>query len=260
MQPLILITNDDGIYSPGLWAAAAAVQHLGDLLIVAPMHQQTSMGRSFPRGEETGIIEEVRIVINGIETIAYGVHGSPAQAVAYGVLELAARKPDLCISGINYGENLGLSLTCSKTLGAAFEADSHGIPAIALSRQVDLCFQHSADYKELDWQACKKITSDIATRVLAQGFPIGASILNVNIPASATSTTEIRQTKQSHLTYSAFIKSKQRDFTQGYTLESKVDVDLNRTDKNSDSYALYYDQVISLTPLTWDLSVTLDWD
>lgn len=260
MKPLILITNDDGIYSPGLWAVAEAVQHLGDLLIVAPMQQQTSMGRSFPKGEDVGIIEEVRICLNGISTLAYGVHGSPAHAVAYGVLELADRKPDLCISGINYGENLGLSLTCSGTLGAAFEAGSHGIPSIAISLQVELAFQHSSDYPEMDWEACKKILAIIATDCLTDGFPKGVSILNVNIPQSATSTSEIRQTRQSRLNYSVFIKPEKRDYKQAYRLESKLDVELNRTEKNSDIYAVYYDKVVSLTPLTWDLSVTIDWD
>ena len=96
--------------------------------------------------------------------------------------------------------------------------------------------------------------------MLSQGFSISASILNVNIPEGATCTTEIRQTRQSRRNYSAFNKPKQRDFKKGYTLTSSMDVNLDRTEKNSDIYALYYDQVISLTPLTWDLSVMLDWD
>ena len=135
MKPLIIVTNDDGVYSPGLCAAAEAVQDLGDLLVVAPRFQQTSMGRSFPKSKDVGIIEKIKIMLNGCEIEAYGVHGSPAHAVSHGILELAYRKPDLCISGINYGENLGLSISCSGTIGAAFEADSYDIPSIAISRQ-----------------------------------------------------------------------------------------------------------------------------
>lgn len=138
MKPLILITNDDGVYSPGL-IAAEAVQYLGDLLIVAPRFQQTSMGRSFPKSDDVGVIEKMRVMVNGAEIDAYGVHGSPAHAVSHGILELAYKKPDLCISGINYGENLGLSLTCSGTIGAALEADSYEIPSIAVSRQAIEC-------------------------------------------------------------------------------------------------------------------------
>lgn len=76
MKPLILITNDDGVYSQGLIAAAEAVQHLGDLLIVAPMCQQTSMGRSFPESDDVGIMPKMKIMVNGREIEAYGVNGS----------------------------------------------------------------------------------------------------------------------------------------------------------------------------------------
>ena len=130
-RPLILVTNDDGIHSPGLYAAAQAAAKIGDVLIAAPHTQQTGMGRSFPRCPDDGIIEEIDVqermreefwyeeMYDG-EIRAYAVHGSPARAVAHGVLELADRKPDLCVSGINYGENLGTCLTCSGTMGALF--------------------------------------------------------------------------------------------------------------------------------------------
>lgn len=259
MKPLFLITNDDGVLSPGLKAAAEAVQLFGDLLIVAPISQQTGMGRSFPRTADVGIIEKVTLDVNGIETTAYGIHGSPAQAVAYGVLELAGRKPDFCISGINYGENLGLSITCSGTLGAAFEADSHGIPSIAVSRQADLLVQHSESFESLDWEGCKAVTRRIVEKVLKEGFPKQACILNVNLPAKICETTEIRLTRQSRQNYSIFTKPKSRDFTQTFVLSSQMDVDIDKTEKDSDIFAIYFDHVISLTPLKWDLSVHIDW-
>ena len=81
MKPLILITNDDGILSPGLLALSEAVSDLGDLLVAAPLFQQTGMGRSFPQGEDIGIIEEKMLLINDLSTLVYGVYGSPAQAV-----------------------------------------------------------------------------------------------------------------------------------------------------------------------------------
>ncbi|MGB7594995.1 MAG: 5'/3'-nucleotidase SurE [Erysipelotrichaceae bacterium] len=260
MKPLFLITNDDGVFSPGLKAAAEAVRHLGDLLIVAPISQQTGMGRSFPRNADVGIIEKVSLNISGFDTTAYGIHGSPAQAVAYGILELADRTPDFCISGINYGENLGLSVTCSGTLGAAFEADSHGIPSIAVSRQADLLVQHSESFESLDWEGCKTITRRIAEKVLKEGFPKQARILNVNLPAKISENTEIRLTRQSRQNYSVFTKPGPRDFTQGYVLSSHMDVDIETTEKDSDIYAVYFDRIVSLTPLTWDLSVPIDWD
>lgn len=259
-RPLILITNDDGIYSPGLCAAAEAMQNLGDLLIVAPRFQQTSMGRSFPKSSDVGIIEKVKIIVNGSEIVAYGVHGSPAHAVSYGILELADRKPDLCVSGINYGENLGLSISCSGTVGAAFEADSYDIPSIAVSREVDLSMQHTSDYKEMDWEISKKVLADMANEVLKNGLPDEVSILNINVPDAANYNTEVRITKQARSNYSTFKKPEIRDFSRSYILKSELDVDMDKIDINSDVYAIYFDKVISITPLTWNLSAKTNWN
>ena len=258
-QPLILITNDDGIDSPGLWAAVEALCDLGELLIAAPHVQQTGMGRSFPHSEEGGVIDKVVRVVGDRSFTAYSIHGSPAQAVSHAVLELADRKPDLCVSGINYGENLGLSLTCSGTLGAAFESDSHGLPSIAVSRQADLSIQQSSEFVTLNWEASKHATFMVARKVLKEGMPEGVVILNVNIPDDATVNTPMRITAQSRLNYSVFIKPGKRDFDKSYRLTSKLDIDRTRTERNSDIYAFFYDKVISITPLTWRLSIETDW-
>ena len=254
MKPLILITNDDGIFSPGLLAAAEAVSDIGELLIVAPRFQQTTMARSFPRGEDVGKIEEFKLIINGKEILAYGVHGSPAQAVSHAVLEISNRKPDLCISGINYGENLGLCISCSGTIGAALEADSYDIPAIAVSRQASINIQHSSNYIDLDWDVAKKIISKMVMRVIKNGFPKGVSILNINIPDGANIDSEIRITRQSRLNYSTYTKPGKRDFSKGFKLKAKLDDKIHSAEKDSDVYAFYFDKVISITPLSWDLS------
>lgn len=259
MRPLILVTNDDGIFSPGLCAAAEAVQGLGDLLIVAPRFQQTSMGRSFPKSDDVGIIEEFALVVNGDALQGFGVHGSPAQAVSHGVLELSDRKPDLCISGINYGENLGLSISCSGTVGAAYEANSYGIPSIAISRETDLMEQHTSDFQKMDWKAAKKLLKEVAKAILRGGMPKQACILNINVPDSAGQNTEVRTTKQGKSNYSTFLKPEKRDFRKSYRLKSAIDRDIETLDKNTDVYAFYVDKVVSITPLTWDLTANTDW-
>lgn len=259
-NPLILITNDDGIESPGLWALVEALEGLGDLLVVAPRYQQTGMGRSFPRGDRTGVIETLTKTIGKTVFTAYGVHGSPAQAVSHAVMEIAARKPDLCVSGINYGENLGLSLTCSGTLGAAFEADSHFIPAIAFSRAVDLSKQHLENFDELEWTNHKAISRKVVQAILRKGFPVNVSIMNVNIPEGANLNTEFRTTTQCRQNYSVFKKPAKRDFNKRFMLESEIDIDIHSTDRNSDIYAFFFDKVISITPLTWRFSVDIDWN
>jgi len=257
MKSYFLITNDDGIQSPGLLALSEAVSDLGELLIVAPSFQQTGMGRSFPQDESIGIIEEKILMVNDDSTKSYGVYGSPAQAVAYGILELSHRKPDLCLCGINYGENLGLSLTCSGTLGAAFEAHSQGIKALAFSIPTSLSKQHSESFEEIDWAPIKKVIRRILIKILKEGFPENADILNINFPELIDDSTLIKFTRQSHQNYSEFLIPPERDFKKGYELKTEKRINPNDTPINSDIYAMKYEKAVSITPLKWDLSFDL---
>ena len=257
MKPVILITNDDGVRSPGLRAAAEAVADLGDILIAAPHTQQTGMGRAFPRAEDTGMIEEGTMEIRGRSVPAYAVHGSPALAAAHGILELAGRKPDLCISGINYGENMGAVLTCSGTLGAAFEAVSHGMPAIAVSLEADLHIQRSNDYGEAGWDNSREILHIWARQMLEEGMPEGVDILNINVPAFPDRQGAYRITTQSRQNYFEFIKPGKRDLRQPFALKSRLYVDEETLERDSDIYAVYIDKIASVTPLNMVMSVEL---
>ena len=254
MRPLILITNDDGIDSPGLLAAAEAVCGLGDLLIAAPHRQQTSMARAFPRTEDLGIIDTAVLTVCGRPTKAYAVHGSPAYAVAHAVLEIADRKPDLCVSGINYGENLGAVVTCSGTLGAAFEACSHGIPAVASSLQVPMRLQRSSRYSRADWGAASGITQKAARFVLTRGMPKGADVLNINVPDRPRDAQGYRVTRQSGQNYFHFIRPGQRDFSKRFELQSRLQVDLDALEPDSDIYAVYVRKITSITPIACDMT------
>ena len=117
----ILLTNDDGIQSPGLWAAAAALSKLGYVTVAAPRDQASSTGRSLPRVSEGGRIEQKILRINDQQWPVYAVGGTPAQVVLHALLEIMPGPPHLVVSGINYGENLGTSVTISGTVGAAME-------------------------------------------------------------------------------------------------------------------------------------------
>src|SRR5512136_1217448 len=132
MKPRILLTNDDGVSSVGLWAAYEALAPIADVTIVAPASQQSAVGRSI------SIFEPLRVnkvTINGIS--AYAVAGKPTDAVIIGLYALNLN-PDLVVSGINIGENLSYeSIMTSGTVGAALEASNQGTPAIAFSLQVE---------------------------------------------------------------------------------------------------------------------------
>lgn len=261
MKPLILITNDDGIRSPGLIAAAEAVADIGDILIAAPHTQQTGMGRAFPRMEDTGMIEEEAVEIRGWPVRAYGVHGSPAFAVAHGILELSGRRPDLCISGINYGENMGAVLTCSGTLGAAFEAVSHGVPAIAVSLEADLDIQRSNEFRAADFGPSMELLRIWTARVLEEGMPKHVDILNINVPAAPRHPGEYRITAQSRQNYFEFIRPGKRDLHRPFSLRSRLHVDEETLEKDSDIYAVYVDKTASVTPVNIVMSIDMAlWD
>ncbi|MFO7320299.1 MAG: 5'/3'-nucleotidase SurE [Chloroflexota bacterium] len=258
MQPLILVTNDDGIYSPGLHAAAEAVAPLGELLIVAPRHQQTAMSRSLPSGPEYGIIEEIELEILGQPRRAYAVYGSPALAVVHGVMEIAPRQPALCVSGINYGENIGMTISVSGTVGAALEASVLGIPALAVSTETDMSMHHSANYGEVDWSAARHFTGVFARRILENGLPPEVSVININVPRTATPETEVRVTRQSHQAYYYYTKPEKRPFNTGFRVRVTNTVDPAKVEPDSDIQAFVFDRVVSVTPLTGNMTAPVD--
>ena len=257
-SPLILVTNDDGLLSPGLHAAAEAVADLGDLLIAAPATQQTAMSRAFVRDAHAGVIERVELHVAGRTVAGYAISGSPVMAVTHAVLELAERPIRLCISGINYGENIGATIGMSGTVGAALEADSYGIPGIAAAITAQVSEWRTFDI--IDWTAVKHFTRLLARQVLDDGMPDEVSVLNLNVPRSATPQTELRKTVQSRQPY--YVRSPPstaRQLDQPYEFPVEIVVDLGRLEPRTDIHAIACDQVASVTPLTWRMTADTDW-
>ncbi|MDR1697867.1 MAG: 5'/3'-nucleotidase SurE [Erysipelotrichaceae bacterium] len=137
VKPLIVVTNDDGILSPGIKTLARALLQVGDVIIVAPETNQSAKGRSYYMGEDQGSIVEDRLVFEEGTIRTFAVTGTPAQCVLYAHYEIAkyiiGRKIDIVCSGINIGENIGTDLTLSGTVGACIEAHILGIKAVAFS-------------------------------------------------------------------------------------------------------------------------------
>lgn len=258
MKPYVLITNDDGIESPGLLALAEALVPIAELLIVAPENQQTNMGRGALKGPDIGTIRRLNMTVEDREIQAFAVNGSPAQAVAHAVLELAERKPDYCMSGINYGENLGLAFTCSGTLGAAFEADTFGIPSIAFSRTIPLAHQRSSSFAAVDWEMEKFHVRRIFENVLTKGMADQVRILNVNFPLGLSPETEVRVTKQAYMSYGSYVKPERETFHEGCFLDWKLNEALNDVECDTDIYAMHVDRVISVTPMSSLMSVDVN--
>jgi 5'-nucleotidase (EC 3.1.3.5)/3'-nucleotidase (EC 3.1.3.6)/exopolyphosphatase (EC 3.6.1.11) len=180
MRHRILLTNDDGISSDGLWAAYRALSPIADVTIVAPAAQQSAVGRSI------SIFEPIRADEVTIENVrAVSVSGKPTDAVIIGLYALRV-EPSLVVSGINIGENLSYeSIMTSGTVGAALEAANQGAKGIAFSLQVENQgdkFEDPRFYRR-SFEHAGEVVRDICQRVLEQGFPRDADVINVNIPS-----------------------------------------------------------------------------
>ena len=256
-HPLILVTNDDGLNSPGLLAAAEAVADLGDLLIAAPASQQTSMSRAFMTGPTVGAVQARELTILGKPVTGYAVSGTPMQAVIHAMVELTDRRPDLCVSGVNYGENIGADLAVSGTIGAALEADAYGIPGLAVSVQADVSQWRS--HGERDWGMARYFTRRFARQILSEGLPEDVALINLNVPDGATPQTEVRRTMQSRRRYYVRMPPGTRSLADPVRLEIRTVVEPELLEPDSDIRAVACDAVISATPLTWSMTARTDW-
>lgn len=170
-QPVILVSNDDGINAPGLAALVKAIQNLGDLIIVAPDRPQSGMGHAITVREPLQL--EKAQLFNGIQ--AYQSSGTPADCVKLGVGSVLQKKPSLVVSGINHGSNSSINAIYSGTVSAAMEGAIEGIPAIA--------FSLTDPSPEAEFGHCKTFARTIVKNVLRSSLPKG-TLLNVNIPRS----------------------------------------------------------------------------
>ena len=168
MKPLILLSNDDGVYAQGIRALAAALSSIADVVVVAPLHEQSAKSHALTLAHPLR-----HRLIDGF----HAIDGTPADAIYVGLFrhELLPRTPDLVVSGINHGYNLGSDTFYSGTVAAAREGALRNIPSIAFSLGgSDLGF---------DFEVCAPIAVSIVDRVLASAKTKKTPLLNVNFPA-----------------------------------------------------------------------------
>jgi 5'-nucleotidase len=250
----ILLTNDDGIQSPGLWAAAEALSSLGYVTIAAPRDQASSTGRSMLRTSD-GKIHPSSLHIGDQVWSVYAVGGTPAQTVQHAVLEIMPAKPDLVVSGINYGENLGNDITASGTVGAAMEAAGMGIRSLAVSLQL---VNVEADYlsysKEVDFTTAAHFTRVIARQMLEQPLPDDVDMINLVVPAKATPATPLRVTRLSKERYFNPVAVRAGSLQDKGAIGAEIIKPEDLIGRDTDIYALLVDEVVSATPLSLDMT------
>ncbi|HXZ13446.1 MAG TPA: 5'/3'-nucleotidase SurE [Candidatus Sulfotelmatobacter sp.] len=177
-MPNILITNDDGIQAPGLRALAESIKEIAEVTVVAPLHERSAAAQSLTLRQP--------IYYEQVAEREYAVDGTPADAMILAFHTLLGEKPDLVISGINRGGNMGENVYYSGTVGAAMEAAINHVPAIAVSVALR--------GKEYDFEPAARFTRSLAPLIMKEGLPPGV-ILNVNVPQPWTGS--VRFTRQS---------------------------------------------------------------
>jgi 5'-nucleotidase len=165
----VLLTNDDGIDSPGLRALAEVFAPRHETIVVAPEQERSATGHAVTLHKPLRA-RPTRGYPDGV--VAWATNGTPADCVILGVLELLDRRPDVVVSGINVGANLGRDLTYSGTVSGAMEGAILGIPSIAVS---------VAAFHDVRFEVASRFAVDLAQRCLADPLPDDA-LLNVNVP------------------------------------------------------------------------------
>jgi 5'-nucleotidase len=252
----ILLTNYDCIQSPGLWAAAEALADLGYVTVAAPRDQSSGMGRSLPLTSD-GLIRPETMRVGGKDWTVYAIGGTPAQAVLHGLLEIMPQKPSLVISGINYGENVATGVTISGTVGAAMEAASHGIPALAVSVETARA-DHLSYSREIDFSAAAHFTAYFARRMLSRQFPPDVDLLKLDVPCDATPDTPWQVTRLARQRYYIPVAPQRTSWQVPGPIDYEESAVFENEKEDSDVYVLRVKRMVSLTPLSLDLTSRVD--
>ena len=224
----------------------------GFVTVAAPREQSSGAGRSLPSSSD-GLIRRETVDVHGQEWQAYAVGGTPAQAVLHGVLEIMSARPQLVVSGINYGENVATGITISGTVGAALEAASLGIPSIAVSVETrrDLHLSYST---EVDFSTAAHFTALFAGLILAHGLPQGVDVLKIDVPANATIATPWEWTRLSRHRYYLPTRPERLSWDIPGSVGYELAQDLDGEPEGTDVYCLVKKRLVSVTPLSLDLT------
>lgn len=236
-DPLILVCNDDGIYSPGILALAEVADEFGEVTVIAPDRQQSAVGHAIT---VTTPLRSRPFKVDG-RFSGQAVTGTPADAIKLAHDQLLDRKPDLVVSGINHGSNASINILYSGTVSAATEGTILGYPSIAVS-----CNNFNDD---ADLSGPKEAARKVINYVLTEGLPTGIT-LNLNAPSGPLK--GIKWARQANSRYVEEFEGRVDPHNQSYywltgelkVLEEGDDLDVNVLESG---YA-------SLTPIQYDLT------
>lgn len=236
-KPLILVSNDDGIFSPGIKALAEVADEFGDVEIVAPDRQQSAVGHAIT--VSTPLRARPFRIDNRFNGQA--VTGTPADSVKLAHNQLLNRKPDLVVSGINHGSNAGINILYSGTVSAATEGTILGYPSVA--------FSCTAYEEEADLIGCQDAARKVIGYVLNHGLPKGVT-LNVNAPAGPLK--GIKWARQANSRYIEEFEGRVDPNNRSYYWMTGKFQLLDEDDQND--IAILEKGFASVTPIQYDLT------
>lgn len=240
----ILLINDDGIQSLGLFALKQKLDKCGKVVVITPREDTSGIGKAITSAKHVPI-EEVELR-DGSK--AYAVGGTTADSFLLGVNKILRNNPDLVVTGINIGPNIGIDdFLSSGTMGAAIESAIHGVPAVAVSYCKKKIIDQKIDKARITVQELEltaSIAQKIAEFVLENGMPQGVDILSVNVPEEA----DCKRAKVTSLSYvgygDLFTEEK-----EGYRIAYWRLADYGDVNPGTDVYVVKEKRCISITPI-----------
>lgn len=241
----ILVTNDDGPFSPGLWILYNAVKDLGEVSIVVPETPKSASG--------LGLTLHKPLRLNRLsfeKTSVYMVSGTPSDVI-YVAMNTIVGKPDLVLSGVNIGDNLSIQVILSSgTVGAVLQASIEGVPGIAFSAAVDSPEELEAKhYKE----HLENVIREFVKTIIEQGFPKNANIINVNFPPVIARDIVIVKPAKKRFSTSIVKRKDPRGLPYYWIYGQPVEAE-----PGTDVYTVLEEAKIAVTPLTLPISFVED--
>ena len=242
-MPTVLVINDDGINSVGLSVLVKQLKKLGDVVVVTPGDEKSGVGKAITIGQIN--VSEASF---GDKIKAYATTGTPADSFLIAVNKILNRNPDLVVSGINIGPNLGIDdLLTSGTVGATFEAAIHNVPSIAVSYCISNITEKVVDKRKVsvkDLELAASLGYKSAKHVLKHGMPPDVDIISINVPENA----DCEKISLTSLCYDGYgdIHTEVKD---GYKIKSWALRHYPDGDPGTDLYAIKNGNHISVTPI-----------
>ncbi|MBO3801188.1 MAG: 5'/3'-nucleotidase SurE [Thermoproteota archaeon] len=256
----ILLTNDDGIYSPALkslWSSLIKISDV-EIVTVVPEHEMSAAGKSITLHKPLRINKVVSKLQKGKYYTAYLVSGTPADAVVVALKFIVGEKPLITVSGINLGDNITIdNIFTSGTVAAAIQSALQGIKAVSMSSAIPSDFRSRSKLFS-HFLAHGAISTKIVDFLLNNGFPSGVDLININFPFSLSSQTPVRITSLGRTKFENFILERvdPRGTTYYWIGGNQINIDQNYV--GTDLYALAIENAISITPIRLDLTATLE--